>query len=245
MAVEMVMEESGAMDSTTVLVRRTSATIKGGRRFTFNALVIVGDRNGRVGAGYGKANEVPNAVEKATKYAKRNMVTIKMAGRTVPHEVEGTFSASKVRLIPATPGTGVVAGTTLRAILEMAGITDCLSKCYGSTNAINIIKATFNAVRKIKTREQTAADRGVTLAETEIEHRIERGAKFMPVSSGKEKMRGPVNSMGAENKRGGRGGRGGGGGGRGRGGPGGGGGGDSPQGGAGAPAPAADAAPKQ
>ena len=204
MAVEMVMEETGSVDSTTVQVRRTSATVKGGRRFTFGALVIVGDRNGRVGVGYGKANEVPQAVEKATKYAKRTMVKVPMAGRTVPHEVEGKYSSSKVRLIPATPGTGVVAGSTLRAILEMAGITDCLSKCYGSTNATNIIKATFDAVGKLKTRERTGTDRGISITETDIENRIERGKKFMPVGSGKEKMRGPVNNVGAENKRGGR-----------------------------------------
>ncbi len=202
----MMMEESGSMDSTTVLVKRTSATIKGGRRFTFNGLVIVGDRKGQVGYGYAKANEVPVAVEKATKYAKRKLLRIPMTGTTVPHQVEGRFSASTVRLIPATPGTGVVAGSTLRAILEMAGVTDCLTKCYGSTNEINIIKATFDAIEQLATREEVIARRGVQLAETDIEVRVERGRKFMPVSSGREKMRGPVNTIGSENRRGGRGG---------------------------------------
>jgi small subunit ribosomal protein S5 len=202
----MMMEESGSMDSTTVLVKRTSATIKGGRRFTFNGLVIVGDRKGQVGYGYAKANEVPVAVEKATKYAKRKLLRIPMTGTTVPHQVEGRFSSSTVRLIPATPGTGVVAGSTLRAILEMAGVTDCLTKCYGSTNEINIIKATFDAIEQLATREEVIARRGVQLAETDIEVRVERGRKFMPVSSGREKMRGPVNTIGSENRRGGRGG---------------------------------------
>jgi small subunit ribosomal protein S5 len=205
----MMMEESGSMDSTTVLVKRTSATIKGGRRFTFNGLVIVGDRKGQVGYGYAKANEVPVAVEKATKYAKRKLLRIPMTGTTVPHQVEGRFSASTVRLIPATPGTGVVAGSTLRAILEMAGVTDCLTKCFGSTNDINIIKATFDAIEQLATREEVIARRGVQLAETDIEVRVERGRKFMPVSSGREKMRGPVNTIGSENRRGGRGGGGG------------------------------------
>lgn len=205
----MMMEESGSMDSTTVLVKRTSATIKGGRRFTFNGLVIVGDRKGQVGYGYAKANEVPVAVEKATKYAKRKLLRIPLTGTTVPHQVQGKFSASIVRLIPATPGTGVVAGSTLRAILEMAGITDCLTKCYGSTNEINIIKATFDAIEQLATRESVAARRSVQIDDTDIEVRVERGRKFMPVSSGREKMRGPVNTIGSENRRGGRGGGGG------------------------------------
>jgi small subunit ribosomal protein S5 len=205
----------GSLESTTLNVGRTSATVKGGRRFSFGALVIVGDRRGRVGFGYGKSNEVPAAVEKAQKYAKRAMKTIPLAGHTIPHEVEGQFSSAKVRLIPASPGTGVVAGGTVRAILEMAGITDCLTKCYGSTNARNTVKAVFAGIEMLRTREQIAAMRGVEITSTEIETKIERGAKFMPATSGKEKMRGPVNTINQERR-----GRGGGGGGRGgRGGP--------------------------
>ncbi|MBX3316843.1 MAG: 30S ribosomal protein S5 [Phycisphaeraceae bacterium] len=201
------------MDSTTIAVGRTSATVKGGRRFSFGALVVVGDRRGKVGFGYGKSNEVPNAVEKAQKYAKRALVTIPMVGTTIPHEVEGTFSASKVRLIPAAPGTGVVAGGTVRSILEIAGITDCLTKCYGSTNKTNTVKAVFDALRRLRTAEQIATLRGVKLDTTHIESMIEKGKRFMPVSTG-EKARGPVNTIG-QDRRGGRGGRGGPGGGRG------------------------------
>ncbi|MBX3359953.1 MAG: 30S ribosomal protein S5 [Phycisphaeraceae bacterium] len=218
------------MDSTTIAVGRTSATVKGGRRFSFGALVVVGDRRGKVGFGYGKSNEVPNAVEKAQKYAKRALVTIPMVGTTIPHEVEGTFSASKVRLIPAAPGTGVVAGGTVRSILEIAGITDCLTKCYGSTNKTNTVKAVFDALRRLRTAEQIATLRGVKLDTTHIESMIEKGKRFMPVSTG-EKARGPVNTIG-QDRRGGRGGRGGPGGGRG-------GRGRGPQ--SDSPAPAADA----
>lgn len=233
-------EESGHMTDTTIGVYRTSTTVKGGRRFSLGALVVCGDHRGRVGFGYGKSNEVPLAVEKANKYARRNMITVTMAGTTLPHEVEGKYSSSKVRLIPASPGTGVVAGTTVRAILDAAGVTDCLTKCYGSTNAKTLVKAVFEALGQIRTREAIASARGVTLSETEIEKKIAKGRAFMTSSTGKEKAKGPVNTLGQE--RGGRGGRGQGGpGGRGgrRGGPGGrggeqggGGGGGAPEGGA-------------
>src|ERR1043165_3466183 len=109
-----LLDESGSIESTTVGVYRTAATVKGGRRFSFGALVVVGDRRGRVGYGYGKSNEVPQAIEKAQKYAKKAMIAVPMTGKTLPHQVEGAYSASKVRLIPAAPGTGVVAGGTAR-----------------------------------------------------------------------------------------------------------------------------------
>jgi len=206
-----ILEEKSGIDSTTVGVYRTSATVKGGRRFSFGALVVVGDRRGRVGFGYGKSKEVPQAVEKAQKYARNGMVALPMAGRTIPHEVEGKYGSAKVRLVPASPGTGVVAGGTVRAILEMAGVTDCLTKCYGSTNAFNVVKAMFDGLAKLKTREAIAARRGIELAKTEIESRIEKGAAFM-TSASKEKMKGPVNTIGQDRKgRGGRGGPGGGG----------------------------------
>ncbi|MBY0111642.1 MAG: 30S ribosomal protein S5 [Phycisphaerales bacterium] len=214
-----MLDESSSVESSTVGVFRTSATVKGGRRFSFGALVVVGDKRGRVGFGYGKSNEVPQAVDKAQKYAKRAMVEIPMAGRTLPHEVQGKFGASSVRLIPASPGTGVVAGSTIRAILEMAGITDCLTKCYGNTNKFNLVKACFDGIVQLRRREQIAAARGVTLAVTDIEHKIEKGKAFASTAKG-EKMKGPVNTIGQDR----RGGRGGGGGGRGgRGGRGGGG----------------------
>ena len=210
-----MLDESSSVESSTVGVFRTSATVKGGRRFSFGALVVVGDKRGRVGFGYGKSNEVPQAVDKAQKYAKRAMLEIPMAGRTLPHQVEGKFGSSKVRLIPASPGTGVVAGSTVRAILEMAGITDCLTKCYGNTNKFNLVKACFNGIEQLRRREQVASARGVTIDSTDIEKKIEKGKAFVPASKG-EKMRGPVNTIG-QDRRGGRGGGGRGGrGGRGR-----------------------------
>jgi len=254
-----ILDESSQIESTTVAVDRTSATVKGGRRFSFGALVIVGDRRGKVGFGYGKSNEVPSAVEKAQKYARKAITGVPMAGTTIPHEVEGKFAASKVRLIPAAPGTGVVAGGTVRSILEFAGVTDCLTKCYGSTNKRNVVKAVFDGLSRLRQPEAIAGNRGLELGQTEIQAKIERGKRFMPSAPKGEKKKGPVNTLGEENRKGGRGGRGGnrggggGGGGRGgqRGGPGGGSGGGSGGGGQGGPgggqsgAPAADAgAPK-
>ena len=203
-------EDRGGVNNTTIGVYRTSATVKGGRRFSFGALVVAGDRQGRVGYGYGKSKEVPLAVEKAEKYAKNGLFKVPMTGGTIPHTVEGSFGPSKVRLIPASPGTGVVAGTTVRSVLEVLGITDCLTKCYGSTNAFNVVKAIFDGLKQLKTREEIAAGRGITIAESDIEHKIEAGKKFMPSGKG-AKMKGPVNTLGQE-RRGGRGGSGGGGG---------------------------------
>lgn len=202
-----MLDESGSIESTTLGVYRTAATVKGGRRFSFGALVVVGDRRGRVGYGYGKSNEVPAAIEKAQKYAKRAMKAIPMAGRTLPHEVEGGFSSSKVRLIPASPGTGVVAGGTVRAVLEMAGVTDCLTKCYGSTNARNMVKAVFDGLGRLRLREGIESLRGVQISKTTIEARIEKGARFASGSGTREKMRGPVNTIGQDRKGGPRGGR--------------------------------------
>ncbi len=211
-----LLDEQSQLESTTVNVFRTASTVKGGRRFSFGALVVVGDRRGRVGHGHGKSTEVPNAIEKAQKKARRDMVTLHMAGTTIPHEVEGRFGASHVRLMPASPGTGVVAGATVRAVLELAGITDCLTKSFGSNNSVNVVKAVFDGIRQLQTRETIAELRGVDLGLSEIEQKIERGRRFMPTTSGDEehKMRAPVNTVGQE-RGGGRGGRGG------RGGPGG------------------------
>jgi small subunit ribosomal protein S5 len=209
-----LLDETSQIESTTVGVSRTSATVKGGRRFSFGALVVVGDRRGKVGFGYGKSNEVPSAIEKAQKYARRAMRAVPMAGTTIHHEVEGTFGASKVRLIPAAPGTGVVAGGTIRAVLEMAGVTDCLTKCYGSTNSRNIIKACFLGLDQLRPPEAVAALRGVELEKTTIQTKLEKGAKFMTAP---RKPRPQLEERGGGGR-----GRGGPGGGRGRGGPGGG-----------------------
>jgi small subunit ribosomal protein S5 len=205
-------EDSGHIESANIGVDRTSTTVKGGRRFSFGALVIVGDRRGKVGFGYGKSNEVPAAIEKAEKYAKRSMVSIPLLGNTIPHEVEGRFSASKVRLIPAAPGTGVVAGGTVRTILEKAGITDCLSKCYGSTNKRNIVKAVFAGLEQLRMGGAIGAVRGQDLGLSDIEAKIERGKRFMPAASAaKDRAKGPVNTVddGRGKGRGGRGGPGG------------------------------------
>lgn len=195
-----ILDESSQLESTTVAVQRTSTTVKGGRRFSFGALVVVGDRRGRVGYGYGKSNEVPSAIEKAQKYARKGMVSIPMVGTTIPHEVQGEFRASTVRLVPASPGTGVVAGQSVRAVLEMAGITDCLTKCFGSTNSVNTIKAVFRGIEQLRTAAQVATLRGQELGRTEIENKIERGSKFVTVAPRPRKAE-PV-----ESRRGGKGG---------------------------------------
>lgn len=206
-----ILDESSQLESHTVGVYRTAATVKGGRRFSFGALVVVGNRNGQVGMGYAKANEVPQAIEKAQKYARRKMTSIPRIGTTINHEVQGQFSSSKVRLIPASPGTGVVAGGTVRAILEMAGVSDCLTKCYGSTNARNVVKAVFSGLEQLRTPEVVMALRGVTLEQTAISEKIEKGKANMPAArSSEQRAKGPVNTMGQDRK-GGRGGRGGGG----------------------------------
>jgi len=172
-----ILDETSQIESTTVGVFRTAATVKGGRRFSFSALVVVGDRRGRVGWGYGKSNEVPSAIEKAQKEAKRSMISVPMVGRTIHHEVEGRFGSSRVRLLPASPGTGVVAGGSVRAVLELAGVQDCLSKCFGSTNKINVVKAVFDGIKQIRTPDLIAELRGTDIGQTDIQGRIERSTK--------------------------------------------------------------------
>ena len=135
-----------------ILIRRTARMQAGGRRFRFGALVVVGDRQGRVGLGFGKAPEVPLAVQKAGYYARRNMVEVPLQNGTIPHEIEVEFGASKIVLKPAAPGTGVIAGAVPRAILELAGVTDILTKELGSRNPINIAYATMEALRQLRTK---------------------------------------------------------------------------------------------
>ncbi|MCB9837934.1 MAG: 30S ribosomal protein S5 [Phycisphaeraceae bacterium] len=212
-----LLEESSQLESTTVGVFRTAATVKGGRRFSFNALVVIGNRRGQIGWGYGKANEVPPAIEKAQKSAKRNMSEVTLHGGTIPHEVVGAFGSARVKLMPASPGTGIVAGATVRAVLELLGVTDCLTKCQGSNNKINVVKACFDGVRQLRTREIVADLRGVQIDSTTVDEMLERGKAFMPTTSGGEKAKAPTNTIGQERGRGGRG-RGGGGGRGGRGG---------------------------
>jgi len=155
-------DESG-VESAVVRIYRCSKVVKGGRTFSFGALVVAGDRRGNVGIGYGKANEVPPAVEKATKDARKQMVKVSLKGTTIPHTVKGTSGASSVVLVPARPGTGVTAGKSVRPCLELAGITDILTKAYGSTSPKNLVKATLAALRQLQVREQVEQTRGVSL----------------------------------------------------------------------------------
>lgn len=144
-----------------VQIRRCACVVKGGRRFSFAALVVVGDESSRVGYGYGKGTEVPIAVEKATKQANRRLMDVSLQGTTIPHAVEGRFGASRVLLIPASPGTGIIAGATVRSVVELAGVKDILTKSRGSNNPVNLVKATFDALSKLRTREDVARLRGV------------------------------------------------------------------------------------
>lgn len=146
-----------------VAVNRCAKVMKGGRRFSFSALVIVGNRKGRVGYGFGKARAVPNAVEKAVKDAKKGLIEVPLEGTTIPHQLTTKFEASSVRLIPAAPGTGVVAGAPVRAVMELAGVKDVLTKCYGSTNPVNVVKATFRGIELLRSRSQVEALRGVSI----------------------------------------------------------------------------------
>jgi len=146
-----------------VKIYRCAKVVKGGRRFRFAALVIVGNRAGQVGVGYGKANEVPMAVDKAVKKAKRQIVTINLKGNTIPHPVVSSYGSTKVVMVPASEGTGIIAGVNLRPLLELAGIRDILTKCYGSTNPKNLIKAAMKGLMKLRSSEQIAQMRGVEL----------------------------------------------------------------------------------
>lgn len=174
-----VVEESGGLDSNTIGIFRSAATVKGGRRFSFGAMVVVGDRGGRVGIGYAKANEVPPAIEKATKDGKKSVRAVTLQGGTIPHEVVGRSGSSSVKLLPASPGTGVVAGSTVRAVLEMAGITDCMTKSYGSTNKKNLAKATLEGLHLLRAKETIGSLRGVEIGETEVDERLARGSAFL------------------------------------------------------------------
>lgn len=153
-----------APDEIVVNINRCAAVVKGGRRFSFGALVVVGDRNGRVGIGYGKSAEVPSAVEKGRKNATHNMQPIKIVKGTLPHRIVGRFGASRVVMVPASPGTGVIAGTSVRAVLELAGVHDVLTKSYGSNTPRNLARATFDGLRQLVSREEVEQLRGVKLA---------------------------------------------------------------------------------
>ncbi|MBI1337143.1 MAG: 30S ribosomal protein S5 [Phycisphaera sp.] len=198
-------EESQGLESTTVGIYRTATVVKGGRRFSFAALVVVGDRHGSVGVGYGKAGGVPAAIEKAQKDAKKRMLKVNLLEGTLPHPVTARFGASIVKLMPAAPGTGVIAGGTVRAVLEMAGVHDCLTKSTGSTNQKNLCKAALTGLSSLRSKAQVEKIRGVQLEPTRVERVLEKGRKFMTQRTESVKAKGPVNRVGEKSAKGGRG----------------------------------------
>ncbi|HUT91139.1 MAG TPA: 30S ribosomal protein S5 [Thermoguttaceae bacterium] len=159
-------EEStrGELVDKVVKIRRCAAVVKGGRRFSFTALVVVGDGQGKVGWGYGKANEVPPAVEKAVKDGTGKLVEVQLDGTTIPHAIKGRYGAARVILVPASPGTGVIAGAAVRAVCEACGIHDILTKSFGTTNPINLVKATIGALAELRSQGDVERLRGVSLS---------------------------------------------------------------------------------
>jgi len=155
--------QENPIEETVIKVFRSAKVVKGGRRFSFSAMVAVGDRAGTVGIGYGKAREVPMAVDKAIKDARKNLQKIALDGQTIPHQIFGKFGATKITLVPASPGTGVIAGSSARAVLELAGVHDVLTKVYGSTATKNVVKATMDGLLKLRTPESVGQLRGVAV----------------------------------------------------------------------------------
>jgi len=157
--------ERGDLADRVVSLNRVAKVVKGGRKFSFSALIVVGDQNGRVGVGMGKAREVPEAVRKGIEIAKRNLITVPMVGTTIPHEVTFKWGAAKILLKPAAPGTGVISGGAMRAVIELAGIKDILTKSLGTNNPINTVRATMAALQSLRTAQEVAESRGKTVEE--------------------------------------------------------------------------------
>ena len=158
-------QKDGDLQESLVQVNRVSKVVKGGRIFSFTALTVVGDGAGRVGFGRGKAREVPAAIQKAMEAARRNMITVELDGTTLQYASKASHGASKVYMQPASDGTGVIAGGAMRAVFEMAGVHNVLAKCYGSTNPVNVVRATFNGLKAMNSPEEIAAKRGKTVEE--------------------------------------------------------------------------------
>jgi small subunit ribosomal protein S5 len=158
-------EDEGRYEERVVKINRCATVVKGGRRFSFSALVVLGDREGSVGLGFGKANEVPPSVEKAMKDARKNFVKVSLKGNSIPHKVTGVSLSSKVVLVPAVEGTGIIAGSAVRAVVECAGIKDILTKVYGSNNPINVVRATLEGLKGLRTAEEVSLLRGVEVTQ--------------------------------------------------------------------------------
>lgn len=151
------------LEESVLKINRCAKVVKGGRRFSFSALSIVGNRNGVAGVGYAKAREVPSAIEKSAWDGRKHLLRIPLVGTTIPHEVKGRYRSSSVVLLPASQGTGIIAGASVRAVVELAGVRDILTKAHGSTNPINLVKAVFHALAQLRTKEQVAKLRGVAV----------------------------------------------------------------------------------
>lgn len=158
-------EQNEGLVEKLIEVNRVAKTVKGGRIMSFTALTVVGDGKGKIGFGRGKAREVPQAIQKALEAARRNMIKVDLNGTTLQHPVNAAHGASRVYMQPASEGTGIIAGGAMRAVLEVAGVQNVLAKCYGSTNPVNVVRATFNGLKNMTSAEQVAAKRGKTVAE--------------------------------------------------------------------------------